>query len=207
MPTTTQFTSAPTPWDVPEIELINGVGVPKMSPRRRHALLQGELVERLRTWAGQSGEVGPEWRFVLVASGSHRTSLVPDVAFVSTARMATLNDAAAEEPPFAPDIAIEIRSPGDRERTIQAKIALYLAHGARLVLDVDPDRARIVAHDVDGLRSFGSKDVLTNSAAEGLSIDVGALFAALDPPSHLTTFAIEAATGEGGPNDAESPYG
>jgi Uma2 family endonuclease len=180
MPPTTHFTSAPTPWDAPEVEFVNGVGVPKVSPRRRHALLQAELVERLRAWAGQRGEVGPEWRFVLVASESHRTSLVPDVAFVSNARMATLSDAAAEEPPFAPDIAIEIRSPGDRESTIQAKIAAYLAHGACLVLDVDPDRARIVAHDVNGSRSFGSNDVLTHRAADGLSIDVGAVFATLD---------------------------
>jgi Uma2 family endonuclease len=180
MPATTHFTSAPIPWDAPEVEFINGVGVPKVSPRRRHALLQGELVERLRAWARQRGEVGPEWRFVLVASGSRRTSLVPDVAFVSTARIATLSDADAEEPPFAPDIAIEIRSPGDRERTIQEKVALYLAHGARLVLDVDPDRARIVTHDADGSRTFGNDDVLTHRVAEGLSIDLRALFATLD---------------------------
>jgi Uma2 family endonuclease len=165
---------------MPEVELVNGIEVPKMSPRRRHALLQGELVNQLHGWARDRGEAGVEWRFELVADGPHRTSLVPDLAFVSAARMATLSDEAAEEPPFAPDIAIEIRSPDDRERNIQAKIALYLAHGATLVLDVDPDRASITAHYASGSRMFSSGDVLTHGAAEGLEIDLRSLFAILE---------------------------
>jgi Uma2 family endonuclease len=179
MSTATHLESSPPPWDLPEIELVNGVELPKMSPRRNHALLQLELGQQLRTWARNRGEVGTEWRFVLVSEGPHRTSLVPDIAFVSAARMATLSDDVAQEPPFAPDLAIEIRSPGDREANIRAKITLYLAHGAALVLDVDPHRSCITVHDCRSSCTFCDGDALTHPAAEGLQIDVRALFAIL----------------------------
>jgi Uma2 family endonuclease len=165
--------------DLPEVELIDGAPVPKMSPRRRHARLQWELAVRLDAWGGDRGEVGTEWRFRL-AETPRRTELVPDVAYVAFERMANLGDEAAEEPPFAPDVAVEIRSPGDRELNIQAKIGLYLTHGARLVLDVDRDERRIVAHDVAGARAFGPGDVFAHDAAPELTIDVAALFAKLD---------------------------
>jgi Uma2 family endonuclease len=165
-------------FDLPEVEIIDGVSVPKASPGRRHALLQGALGARLGTWGHERGEVGIEWRFRL-AETPRRTELVPDVAYVAFARMAPLSDEAAEEPPFAPDIAIEVRSPGD-EHNLQAKIGLYLAGGATLVLDVDPDERRIVAHAADGARTFGPGTTFAHDAAPGLTIDVDALFAKLD---------------------------
>jgi Uma2 family endonuclease len=80
--------------DLPEVELIDGLSVPKASPGRRHALLQGELGARLGAWAQERGEVGIEWRFYL-AETPRRTQLVPDVAYVAIARMAPLSDEAA----------------------------------------------------------------------------------------------------------------
>jgi Uma2 family endonuclease len=168
------------PPDRPEIECIRGIEIPKVSPRRRHALLQGELVERLRAWAQGRGEVGTEWRFRLVRSGPDRTSLVPDVAYVARERMASLSDRAAEEPPFAPDIAIEIRSPGDRERNIRAKAAAYLAHGAAFVLDVDPDSRRLIVYDARGSRVIGGEATFAHEAAPGFSIALADLFAILN---------------------------
>jgi Uma2 family endonuclease len=165
--------------DLPEVEVIDGVSVPKVSPRRRHARLQWRLAARLDAWGGHCGEVGSEWRFRLVET-PRRTILVPDVAYVASARMAPLCDEAAEEPPFAPDIAIEVRSPGDRERNIQAKVDLYLTHGAVLVLDVDPDRHRIVAYGAEGARTFGPGTTFAHEAAPGFTIEVDALFAELD---------------------------
>ncbi len=153
--------------------------VPKASPGRRHALLQGELAARIGAWGEDRGEVGIEWRFRL-AETPRRTTLVPDVAYVASDRMAPLSDEAAEEPPFAPDIAVEIRSSGDRERNIRAKVRLYLAHGGRLVLDVDPDQRRILAYDADGERTFGPGTVFAHEAAPELTIDVDVLFAKLD---------------------------
>jgi Uma2 family endonuclease len=165
--------------DLPEVEILDGVPVSKASAGRRHATLQGQLGALLGTWAEQRGEVGIEWRFRL-AETPRRTELVPDVAYVAASRMAALSDEAAEEPPFAPDIAVEVRSPSDAEHHVRAKAELYLAHGAVLVLDVGPVGRRIVAYDASGVCTFGAGSVFVHEAAPGLTIDVDALFAKLE---------------------------
>jgi Uma2 family endonuclease len=167
--------------DVPEIEVLRGIEVPKVSPRRRHARLQGLLFVLLDRWAAARGDVGTEWRFQLSKRPGGETSLVPDVAYVANARLSALDPESAEEPPFAPHIAIEVRSPDDRDRNIQAKIALYLDAGALLVLDVDPQSRRITASDADGVQVFRADDTFAHSHAPGLAFAVGELFAAADP--------------------------
>jgi Uma2 family endonuclease len=185
----TESISRPFPWeslgDQAEVEVLRGIELPKMSPQRRHARLQGLLFALLDAWAGAGGQVGTEWRFWLSRSPLEETSLVPDVAFVTAERLAALDDEQAEEPPFAPDIAVEIRSPGDRERNIKAKAALYLAAGARVVLDVDPDQRRIVAYDAAGERVFAEAASFAHPAFPGLAFDVAALFASADRPRDL----------------------
>ncbi len=166
--------------DAPEIEILRGIEVPKVSPRRRHARLQGLFFRLLDDWAGTRGDVGTEWRFKLSPGPEDESTLVPDVAFVSIERLAALDDDAAEEPPFAPDIAVEIRSPGDRERNILTKVALYLSAGAQLVLDVDPGLRRIIAYEATGERVFSEADTFAHRRAPRLEFAVGALFAAAD---------------------------
>jgi Uma2 family endonuclease len=171
----------PSASDEPEVEVLRGVELPKVSPKRRHGVLQGVLFGLLATWCGDGGEVATEWRFWLSRDpDGEETTLVPDVAFVSARRMAALTDEDAEEPPFAPDIAIEIRSPGDRERNVRTKVRLYLAAGSRLVLDVDPQKRRIVAYDRSGERIITDDTKVEHAEAPGLTFDVGALFARAD---------------------------
>lgn len=160
----------------PYVELIDGVETPKVSPKSRHSLIQIELAVIFRNWAAGRGRVGTEWRYWLVPAGERRTSLVPDVAYVSNERFGELRGDAREMPPFAPDIAIEIRSPGDRERTLQRKIELYLAHGSMLVLDVDPETRRIVVYDGARSKTLRDGDCFEHAAAPGLGFDVTTLF-------------------------------
>lgn len=53
--------------DIPEAqpayELFDGRLFQKISPKRRHACLQGELYSVIRRWARGRGTVGTEWRF------------------------------------------------------------------------------------------------------------------------------------------------
>ena len=172
----------PFPSDLPEIEILRGVDLPKMSPKRRHALLQLEVAARLRSWAGRSGEVGTEWRFRLTASGPKKTILVPDVAYVASRRMRALSDREIEEPPFAPDVAVEIRSPGDRLRKIVAKAAAYLEAGSVLVLDVDPIRRRVTAYDASGQTTYATPGIFEHVAVPGLRIDLEEMFGVLARP-------------------------
>jgi Uma2 family endonuclease len=172
----TRFDSRP--FEEPEIELLRGVELPKVSPRRRHAVLQRLLAALLADWVGDRGEVGTEWRFRLIETpDADRTMLIPDIAYVSVDRMRALTDEQAEEPPFAPDVAIEIRSPGDRERNILAKVALYLAAGAQLVIDVDPERHQIAAFDHSGERVFSDAAEFAHELMPGFHFMVHRLFA------------------------------
>ena len=64
------------------------------------------------------------------------------VAYLSRRRSSDLDDAEFECPPLAPDIAIEIASPGDRPRRIAHKTGVYLAAGTALVVTVHPAARR-----------------------------------------------------------------
>jgi Uma2 family endonuclease len=88
-----------------------------------------------------------------------------------------LTDEQIEEPPFAPDAAIEIRSPGDRDRNVALKASLYRSAGARVVLDVDPDRQQIVALAEDSSTTFAAGKRFVHQSLPGLTIDVTELFA------------------------------
>ena len=48
--------------------------------------------------------------------------------------------------PFAPDLAVEVRSPNDRDDEVEEKIQLWLAAGSLLVWDVDPENRTVVVH-------------------------------------------------------------
>lgn len=163
-------------FDPPEIEYLDGHPYSKVSPKRTHALVQAALLRVLGDCAHGRGEVGPEWRFDLGAVDITYTEFVPDIAFVSYGRMDALNDEDAEEPPFAPDIAIEIRSPSNRAAYIARKMARYLKCGAILVLDVDPANRTIVAHSNGGARTFLEHDRFEHDAAPWFTFDIASIF-------------------------------
>ena len=162
--------------DKPYVELIDGIEVRKVSPVNRHGYLQIEFGVLLKPWARSRGRVGTEIRFWLVSEGDRPTSLVPDVAFVSNARIAALDEASRQRMPFAPDLAVEIRSPHDRARNVARKIELYLEYGSKLVLDIDPKRSTIVAYDAHGVRTFVRSDRFEHPALPGFAFDIDAFF-------------------------------
>jgi Uma2 family endonuclease len=167
-------------WDPPEIELIDGRPVRKVSPRRRHARVQLKLASLFDAWGEANGfDVGTEWRFHLSAMNSY----LPDLAAVETARLRGLRGEALEEPRFAPDVAVEIRSPNNRATDIALKIARYLEFGGKLVLDVDPALRTVVAHDAGGQTRFVDHTFFEHPLTPGLRIDLAAVFAAGDPPA------------------------
>ena len=164
----------------PAFELVDGALIQKMSPRRRHAIVQGELLLAIASWARGRGDAGTEWRF-RISDGAKRHALVPDVAYVAIERLRALrDDEQREEPPFAPDLAVEVLSPGDDRAVLALKIAAYLRCGAKVVLVADPLGCSVALHDTDRVREFNRHDRIEHHAFPGLVIDLGAVFAALD---------------------------
>jgi Uma2 family endonuclease len=166
----------------PETEWILGRAVQKVSPRRTHALITGQLMLLLAPWCAGKGDLGPEWRFRVQPPGEVIRPLVPDLAYLSYERMRDLSDAEIEVPLLAPDVAFEVRSPDDRPGHLAHKIAVYLAAGSNAVVVVDPPRETIVAHDAGGERSYTRGDTFAHPALPGLTFSVADLFEAVHRP-------------------------
>lgn len=164
----------------PAVEWIRGRVEQKVTPQRRHGILQRRLAEALARCAGNRGDVATEWRFFF-PDIPQKTTLVPDVAYVSYDRLRTLDDDGVERPPFAPDVAIEIRSPSSRLPTVAEKIEIYLACGSVLVLDVDPDAKTITSHTHDGVE-VDNCGTFRSDAVPWFTFDVDALFSGLEIP-------------------------
>lgn len=66
----------------PALEWVNNRVLQKASPRRQHALAQGEFMIALGTWARTrgTGMAGTEWHFQVNPPGEISRTLVPDVA-------------------------------------------------------------------------------------------------------------------------------
>ena len=167
----------------PETEWILGRAVQKVSPFRKHARLQTAFALALAPWSEGRGEVGTEWRFRPAPPNEIRRPLVPDVSYVSNERLADLEEGMElEAPPFAPDVAVEILSPGDRMRHVNHKIAVYLATGASVVVIVDPSDRTVRLHDPHGVRILSGDDVIEHPAMPGFALALPALFGVLDRP-------------------------
>ena len=125
-------------------ELVAGVIVAEPFPTHRHdrtfrrlLRLLGDFVE-----AHGVGEVFGEAGYVLARDPD--TVRGPDLSFVSRERLADFDDARFFS--GAPDLAVEILSPSNRRGEMHAKVADYLAAGARLVWVVDSKRRSVTTY-------------------------------------------------------------
>lgn len=167
-------------YDPPEIEYLDGVPHPKVSPRLNHFVVQSALVRLLSEKSEGHGLAGPELRVNPGGVDAKKTEFVPDVCFVSFERLRKVQGETRQKPPFSPEIAIEVRSPSDNLRFLAEKIKRYLATGSLLVLDVDPETRRIIAHAADGTRTFEAGSTFEQSIVPWLTFEVDTVFANLD---------------------------
>jgi len=167
------------PESKPETEWVGGRPLQKVSPQRTHSRLQAAMTMRLDRWAAGRGEVGPEWRFRVAPPGEIRRPLVPDVAYVTNRRLRTLSDEELEMPPIAPDVVVEILSPGDRRCDVDEKIRVYLRSGSQLVIVVDPMRRMVELHDPSQTLQLGEGQTIEHGALPGFAYPIGELFGVL----------------------------
>jgi Uma2 family endonuclease len=77
-----------------------------------------------------------EYRFLAKSNDKKRKPYrQPDVSYVQKAR---LPKRFSDYPETAPDFAVEVVSPTDRDIDIESKVALYQKHGIRLIWIVHP---------------------------------------------------------------------
>jgi len=165
----------------PYIEYLDGKPYPKaMSPKARHSIVQSAAFTILRRCSAGIGLAGTEWDFRLGVADGTQTMFVPDAAVLMLDRLRALPEAEREQPPFAPDVAVEVRSPSYRPAFAAEKIKRYLGTGAVLVLDVDAVKRVAIAHSAGSVRTFHASDRFTHEAAPWLAFDVAELFSDID---------------------------
>ena len=162
----------------PALEWVNNRVLQKVTPRRQHALAQGEFMIALGSWARSSGKgmAGTEWHFQVRPPSEIGRTLVPDVAFLSYERMPKEEQEATEIARIAPDVVVEVRSPEDRQADIDEKVRVYLAAGTNVAFLVDPDKKTVTVRDARGTRIFSGDDVLEHPTLPGFALRARTLF-------------------------------
>lgn len=165
------------PDDDHRYELVEGRVVRMSPPGSRHAVLATHIAARLHAHARahRLGAVMTPGGFKIASEPD--TVREPDVAFVDGRRIP-----ASGVPdgfwPGPPDLAVEIRSPGDRSPEIASKIRDYLEHGVRLVWIVDPKERTVAVHRPEMPPvTLGGQDVLDGGdVVPGLACAVERIF-------------------------------
>jgi Uma2 family endonuclease len=117
--------------------------------------------------------VGGEVLFRLDPAGD--LARAPDIAFIRRERLRGIDRSG----PFsgAPDLAVEIISPGDSARDLETKVETWLSHGSLAVLVMYPDTQSVVFWRPSGAVRLRGDDVLDlDPALPGFRCPVRALF-------------------------------
>lgn len=163
--------------DRPEIEYLDGVAHPKVSPKLTHSFVQRALMAIIDRYAAGRGYALPELR--VGQRTKKKTEFVPDIAYYSKERLASLARDEREKPFIAPEIAVEVRSPSDNLSYLVQKIERYLENGALLVLDVNPKTRSIRAYANNGIRAFREDETFKSDAIPWRQFHVAEAFADL----------------------------
>ena len=153
-------------------ELIDGIAIEKMSPKYFHSRSTGTIFTALTAWGNSRGRVGIEWAIDL----SDDFTPVPDLLYVSFDRLpVTWQENAAC--PVAPELAVEIISPGQTFGQMAQKASSYLAGGVLRVWIVDPSAQSLTVFYPDAAPiTYTGAQIITDSIFPDLSIVASQLF-------------------------------
>jgi Uma2 family endonuclease len=181
-PAGSQLLTAEEFWQLPEDEmrreLVEGEVIESMPPGARHGMVASSFDTFLRQWSQQigGGYVGVEAGYILMRGPD--VVRAPDVSYVRKERI----------PPtgvpdgfwdLAPDLAVEVVSPGQSAAEVREKVRDLLAGGTQLVWVAYPRTREVIAHTPDGLaRVYAASDTLAHAEVlPGFACTVAELFA------------------------------
>jgi Uma2 family endonuclease len=153
-------------------ELIDGIAIPKMSPKYFHARSTLALVKILDRWGDERGRTGIEWAVDL----SEDFTPVPDLLYISFDRLPeSWNENMAC--PVPPELAIEIISPGQTFGQMTQKAGYYLIGGVLQVWVVDPEAKSVTVFYPDRAPiTYMENSIITDDLFPGLSVEIDRLF-------------------------------
>ena len=160
-------------------ELVGGE-IRTMAPAgNEHGYLAGEIFGELRAHvkANNLGRTYAAKTGFKVASNPD-TVRAPDAAFVSRGRLEKVGDVAGFWP-GAPDLAVEVVSPGDTHAEVVEKSLAWLDAGSRMVLVVEPARKIITVYrSREDIRILSTGETLDGAdVVPGWRLPVAEIFA------------------------------
>ena len=161
-------------------ELLGGELVLVPSPTEYHQRISGNLAFILRQFV-QENDLGRVYYApldVVLGEGEDREVVQPDIFFISKERAEII---AEEEIRGAPDLIIEIVSPGTEDRDRHYKKTLYARHGVKEYWIVDPEKKTVEVYTLGErgfklTKAFKAGEVLTSPLLEGLEVNLNEIF-------------------------------
>ena len=164
------------PRDGNRYELARGVLVQKMPTGDLHRVTVSRIDAALSIWSDENdyGSVGagePGYRL----DRDPDTVRAPDVVWIAPGR---IPEGIQGFPELAPDLAVEVKSPGNSNPEMAAKAAMWLSYGSREVWVADPETTTITRHRPNAAPvTLGEDDILDgNELLPGFSAPVWRLF-------------------------------
>ena len=158
------------------VELVRGLLVVRELPGMRHARVAMDLALALgaHVRAAALGRVYAEAGFKLASNPD--TVRGPDVAFIRRDRIPDPEPTGFAH--FAPDLVVEVISPGDRAGEVLAKVADWISAGTRVVWVLDPARRVARVYRADGTEQILTADESLDGGdvVPGFSCPVGEIF-------------------------------
>ncbi len=167
------------PDDDKRYELDQGVLIEMPPPKREHGLVFAELLALIHNHvrANDLGQVVGETGYQL--SENPDTVRAPDIAFTAKARVTPRT---GEYDRTAPDLAVEIASPGNTADELNQKVVQYFEAGVRQVWVLYP-RTRLIYVYTSARRVtiLGEEDTLSSGdVLPGFTVTVRDIFTVLD---------------------------
>lgn len=166
------------PADSYRYELWEGRLVRRKASKPRHGIVAGRIVTHLGAYLLQHHIGDIHVADAGFRAGPGESLYCPDAAYVSNERMALAS--LDEFVPFAPDIAVEVRSPDNTHRQLERKARHYVAHGAQYVWVFYPRTKSVRVHrpDVATETLHADDHLLAEDLLPGFTVRVGDLFPA-----------------------------
>ena len=162
--------------DVP-VELVRGEVVEMPRPKTIHGLVCNNVGFILTTWVRQHGNPG----FVVADAGiiverDPDTVRGPDVYYVSRER-AELAGGLEGFLKLGPELTVEVKSPSETWKDLQAKIHEYFSAGVQEIWVLEPEERLVLVYRMDERpRTLRPNELLTSSLLAGFEVTVSEFF-------------------------------
>ena len=159
-------------------ELLNGELVMPPAPNVEHQMVSANMNDQLRAFVKQNALGTVLYAPCDVVLSEHNV-VQPDLLFISSERMGIITHANVRG---APDLVVEILSPGSVSRDWRDKLDVYAEHGVREYWIVDPGARRawvMTLSEAGGFEeagNYGVGDALESVVLEGFTLALEDVF-------------------------------